>query len=201
MNYNDIYLKSKNTWGDAPSKLMILASREIPKESNVLDLGSAQGRDALFLQSLCHNVVAIDKSEVACNQLKEFVAEKNIKNIAVYCMDVSEFEIEKNKFSIINIQNTLQFLEKDKSLKILKNIKENLVSGGIAVVSLFTIDDESFKNKNKGIRSHFDKQELLRQFDGFEIISYLETMVPDKGHPGFEEPHLHGIAKIVARKK
>lgn len=154
----------------------------------------------MYLQSLGHNVVAVDKSEVSCTQLKEFIVKNNIENIRVECRDVSGFEIEKSKYAIINIQNTLQFLDKEESLRIIKNIKESLLVNGLAIVSLFTVEDDSFRNGNKGIKSHFGKQELLNEFRDFEIVYYLEARVPDRGHPGFEESHYHGVAKIVARK-
>jgi len=41
MNYDNVYSKSRNAWGNEPSELIKLTVSEIPQKSNILDLGSA----------------------------------------------------------------------------------------------------------------------------------------------------------------
>lgn len=200
MNYDEIYSKSKNVWGEKPNELLQLVVNDIPARSEILDLGSAQGKDALYLASLGFIVTAVDKSRTGHDQLEFIIKENKIQNIVAICEDISNFEIKKEKYFIINTQNTLHFLEKEKSLRIIEDIKNKLPKNGFAVISLFTTEDPSFLNESTSILSHLEKQELLRLFLDFEIVFYLETKFIDKGHAGQEEPHQHGVAKIIARK-
>jgi len=41
---------------------------------------------------------------------------------------------------------------------------------------------------------------LKNLFSDFEIIFYKEKIIDDQGHPGFEEPHQHAVARLVAKK-
>lgn len=200
MNYNETYLKSKNAWGNKPNEMLESIIGDIPQGSNILDLGSAQGKDSLYLASLGFNITAVEKSEIANSQFDNVIKENNIANIVTVCEDISSFEIESEKYFVINIQNVLHFLEKEKSLAVINSVKNALPKNGMVLISAFTTDNTSFEAKSTSIKSHFEKQELLKLFVDFEIIFYLETKLFDKGHGGHEKPHYHGMVKIIAKK-
>jgi len=200
MDYNNTYKNSNNAWGAEPNRLLQMIIDDIPKNTDILDLGSAQGRDALYLASNNFNVTAVEKSEIGHNQLVKAITENNVSNINPINSDIYDFDIVKDKYLLINIQNALQFLPKEKSLALINNIKIRLKSGGIITISAFTVDDPSFKNTDQKIKSHFDKQELLKLFADFQIIYYFEKKILDKGHASAPEPHFHGTVKIIAKK-
>ncbi|MFH1233977.1 MAG: methyltransferase domain-containing protein [Patescibacteria group bacterium] len=200
MDYNDTYLKSKNAWGGEPNKLLQMIIDDIPAGSNVLDLGSAQGRDSLYLASFGHNIVAVEKSEAGYSQLVDAINENKITNIVSINKDVSEFDIEKNKYFLINLQNVLQFLSKEDSRALLRKAKDSLPINGLIAVSAFTTEDPSFENSDPKIKSYFENNELLELFSDFQIIYYFEKKILDKGHASMPEPHYHGMVKIIAKK-
>lgn len=200
MNYNNIYSNSKNAWGSEPNKLLQMIIDDIPANSHVLDLGSAQGRDALYLASLGHIVTAVEKSEVGHQQLRQVISNHNTTNITALNEDIVDFEINDNMFLLISLQNSLQFLQKEISLKLIEKIKNKLSQKGFVSISSFTVDDPSYLNPNTKIKSHFNKQELLNIFSDFQIIYYFEKKVLDKGHAGQPEPHYHGMVKLIAQK-
>jgi len=200
MNYNDTYSKSKNAWGEKPSELLQIIIDDLPVNSNVLDIGSAQGRDSLYLASFGHHVTAIEKSEVGHSQLVQTIAENKIVNINPINDDILNFEIEKNKYFLISLQNILQFLPKEKSLELVREIKSKIVLDGLIAISAFTINDTSYKKSGQKILSYFKKQELLKLFADFHIIYYFEKMIFDKGHASTPMPHYHHLARIIAKK-
>ncbi len=198
-DYNKIYSAGGIAADNKPSQILSLVWKNFLPGSKVLDLGCGQGSDALFLVKNNFLVTAIDSSDVAINQIKIKKDEFKLDNLELICGDISDFDIKKNKYQVIICRNVLNFLDKDKALKILNNLQNNIQKGSYIIVEIFTKNDPSFVSDNK-FASYFEEQELLNIFSGYKIFYYLENIILDSGHPGFSNPHKHGVARIIAQK-
>jgi tellurite methyltransferase len=204
MNYNTIY-QNKNVWGIEPNKLLlkIFSLEKFEKTGEYfLDLGCGQGRDSLFMAEKGFNIVAVDISNEGIKKIEEYLTQhENLKNrVKLICQDINSFNIEENKYKIINAFNSLQFLTKQGALDIIKKVKNGLITNGYIVISGFTTNDPSYQktiNQNKGF---FEPIELKNLFANFKIIFYEEKILDDIGHPGFPAPHQHGVVKMIAQK-
>jgi SAM-dependent methyltransferase len=189
-----------NDFCEEPSDLLEMIVEDLPANSNILDIGSAEGLDALFLASLGHQITAVERSEAEHNQLLKTIAEKKITNIKPINDDILNFAIENDKYFLISLQNILQFLPKEKNLKLVREIKKKLPNDGLVAISAFTVDDVSYKLSGRDIQSYFDRQELLKLFSDFHIIYFFEKIVFDPGHASTPMPHYHGVTRIIAKK-
>lgn len=196
MNYNNLYKQHQKVWGQGPNKLLQMVWKKAEPGSCFLDLGCGQGRDSLFMAKQGFQVTAVDKSIEGINNLKQLAKENNFEKIQVICQDIKDFEIEKDKYSIINVFNASQFLKKEDALKIIKALKENLKINGFIIIEGFTAKDPLFKEG----RGFFKPKELQNLFSDFKIILYKEAIIDDAGHPGFEQPHQHGVVRLIAKK-
>ena len=182
MSYNNLYQQDKNVWEQNPNKLLKLIWQKV-KPGVFLDLGSGQGRDALFMTRQGFKVIAVDSSEVVIKQIQKIIKQNNLKNIQAIRADVLDFKIEENKYDIINGNNVLQFLPKDKALALIKDIQQKIKPDGFIILSSFTTDDPSYQlSPEKRFASYFKPQEMLKLFHDFKIIYYLEDIILDKGH-------------------
>lgn len=197
--YNKIYSSSNVSEDIKPSQTISLVWKNFLSGGSVLDLGCGQGYDSLFLAKNNFLVTAIDSSEVAINQIKIKKDELCFDNLELICGDISDFEIVRNKYDVIICRNVLNFLDKKIALELINNIKNNSKIGTYIVIDVFTKNDPSFSSGNKFV-CYFEEQELLKIFSGFKVIYYLENIILDHGHPGFETPHKHGVSKIIVQK-
>lgn len=197
--YNKIYSFSNISEDLKPSQILNLIWKSFLPNSSILDLGCGQGADSLFLVKNNFSVTAIDSSDVAIHQMKVKKDEFGLDNLKLICEDIQDFNIEKDRYQVIICRNILNFLSKDKAIEIIKNLQNNIQKGGYIIIEVFTKNDPSFLSDNKFI-SYFEEQELLSIFSDYKIIYYLENTVLDPGHPGFLNPHKHGVAKIIAQK-
>lgn len=200
----------KNT---KPAPLVERFAKDI-KIGPVLDIGCGDGRDAVFLARKGFEVTAIDVRQKTIDTARELA--KNSDAVVNFLLkDVREYAFPKNHYQAIITLNSLFFLGKKDFYAAIDNIKKSLTGGGIAIVSSFTVNDSMFdkirmENEEVGEREfkssggHFwyflDHDELLRLFDGFEILFHKETLTQDPGHPGWPEPHTHAVARIVIKK-
>ena len=197
MKYNKIYKNNSNVWGDDPNKLLQRIYSQVDAGSEFLDLGCGQGRDTLFMLKNGFKVTAVDNSREGIKKIKESVkVEKlSISDINLLCKNIKIFKIEKNKYTIINAFNSLQFLFKKDALKLIKEIKKAIKKEGYIIISGFTAKTAAIDS-----RCFFKPQELKKIFSDFNIISYEEKMILDKGHPGKPKPHKHNVVKMIAQK-
>ncbi|MDD3998837.1 MAG: methyltransferase domain-containing protein [Candidatus Shapirobacteria bacterium] len=194
--YNKTYSVNKNI---KPSQILSLIWKNFLSNSKIIDLGCGQGNDSLFLVKNGFLVTAIDSSSVAINQMKVKKDELKLNNLELICDDITNFNIEKDKYQVIICRNVLNFLDKNKALEILNDFKDNIQKDSYIIIEVFTKNDPSFISNNKFV-SYFDEQELLNLFSDYEIIYYLENIILDPGHFGFSSPHKHGVARIIAQK-
>lgn len=198
----------------APSVKKIFNQTEI---GEALDIGCGKGDDALFLAEKRFNVTAIDINSNAIKNLEER-AKKSGVHVNTAHLDLRNFQLEENRYSIIIAINSLFFLSHDEFADAVERIKNSAKPGGIIIITSFTVQDpmfdkmsksadffkknnRTFENK-KGDKWYFlELNELKTYFeDRFEVLFFNEEIVQDKGHYGAPEPHQHAIARIVAKK-
>jgi len=122
-----IYQNSKKESREEPKHLLKMIWEKVKPSSQFLDLGCGDGRDALFMAYKGFNVTALDKSAPNIQKLQKTASENNLNNQITFIQkDVRVFLIEKNKYSIINVSNLLQFLTKKESLAIVSEAKSKL---------------------------------------------------------------------------
>lgn len=201
MNYN-IYKKDNNSCENKPNNLLQKIYNKIDASGNFLDLGCGQGRDSLFILGKGFNVTMVDKSEEEIKRIKEYIQKNNLpKNkINLHCQDIGNYNIKDNKFDIINAFNSLQFLPKKESLRLIDKIKKSLKNKGYVIISSFTVNDPLYEKTTNDSRCFFESQELRKLFSDFNIIFYKEEVIEENGHPGYPEPHHHHLVRLIAQK-
>jgi len=103
--------------------------RDYPTKGRVLDLGSGQGRDALFLASLGYEVTAADCSKVGVDQMMAHAQELNLKLNGVVG-DVFELELG-GQFDVILFDMILHGFEEEQQVQLLKKYAELLNKNGV----------------------------------------------------------------------
>lgn len=196
-DFNKIYSGDKNAWGMEVSPILINALKYI-KRGLVLDIGCGQGKETIYLANKGFDVVALDSSSVAIDQIKEIIKKNKLKNIRAVNSDIIDFEIKKNAYDLILCFNVLYFLEKSTARRIVKKIQEGMKKGGIIAMSLFTVHD-TFYNEQKKHRFYVETNEVRGLFENFEILDYFEGIINEPRHASYPDPHTHGVVKIVAK--
>lgn len=177
----------------------------------VLDLGIGQGMNSIPLAELGFNVTGVDYS-TKCLE----ICKNNCSKLNLIHSDIRTFNIEKDKYDLIQSRFVLHFFHKQDSYEILKNIRNNIKIGGIVYLYVFSLDDPKFKkylnstefdNLENNIFHHktsdtyvsfFSKNEILDLFKEFETICISDEYRLGSNLCG--ETNYSGYIKYICKK-
>ena len=161
----------------------ITAFLKLKPSTHILDLACGKGRHSVFLNSLGYKVTGADLSEnnilfansFANNQLR-FVKHDMRDPI------INKYDAIFNLFTSFGY-----FVDEDEDIKVLKNIKNGLKEGGIAVVDFLNVYDA----KKNLVRNEVKSIEgidffINRKIENGFIIKEIEFTIKGEHHSYFE---------------
>lgn len=112
------------------------------KKFNIVELGSGNGRDAIFFAYNGHNVTAIDQSTKVLNIQKQNLDNKFTINLQSKEQDfVKEDYSRYKKIDMFYSRFTIHSISKNDELELLPKVYENLDRAGLFCVEVRTIND------------------------------------------------------------
>ncbi|MDO9180804.1 MAG: hypothetical protein Q7U04_00280, partial [Bacteriovorax sp.] len=75
--WNDRYKSEEFFYGEAPNDFLKQVASSIPPKSKILCLAEGEGRNAVYLAILGHEVTAVDQSVVGLEKLQSLALQKN----------------------------------------------------------------------------------------------------------------------------
>ena len=207
------YAEKECVWGLSPDPLLV-TNKEIPV-GEALDLGSGEGRNALFLAENGFRVTGIDMSSRAIMKFLDIANERKLR-VEGLVMDIRNFEFRPSAYNLIVASHILHFFGKKEVNELVSKIIRSLVPGGYVYIVDFTVSDPSYKVAKKRLKqteentfyspklsSHvhfFSHNEMKKMFDGFEMKAYKEEVTLSPGH-GEIGPHKHEVVLLFAKKR
>jgi tellurite methyltransferase len=167
----------------------------------VLDLGSGDGRNSLFLAGKGFEVTAVDIVPAAIANLNRYAARAGLdKKLTGVVGDIASFAFEGPYDNIISTF-TLHFLPAEAFAPVLDRIMQSTRVGGVNVIEDFTRDGPMYK---PGVEGHWlESGELRRLYEehGWRVLHYEERFVTSRATDEQGNQVQQGAATVVARKE
>ena len=168
----------------------------LPPQSRVLDLGSGEGRNALFLAAAGHHVSAVDISAAALSKLKQRAVQENLR-IRVTQQDLCHDEIE-GEYELIIAHGCLHLLPPPCRDRVLSDIKAHTREGGYNVVVVFTDEVDPPADLRPWMVGLFKPGEIFTSYAGW-LMKEQQSYILEDEHPGGIH-HRHAVNKLVAQR-
>jgi tellurite methyltransferase len=158
----------------------------IKNDLNIIELGSGNGRDAIYFACHQHNVVAIDQSTSAINIKIESLKDEHALYLHPKELDfVNEDYSNYESIDVFYSRFTIHAIDKNEEAILLPNVYTGLNDGGLFCIEVRTTKDPIFgKGENCGdntfITDHrrrfIDSQVFIKQCLalGFKILYFTE---------------------------
>lgn len=149
--------------------LGVLAERTVQPNTCCYDLGCSLGASTLAIRQNIHHpncsIIAVDNSEAMIERCQQVMAlEGSATPVSVQLADI--LDIDFQPCSLVSLNLTLQFIDKDQRLPLLRNIANALTEGG----ALFLSEKVEFSDAHE----QQNLTELHHQFKKHQGYSDLE---------------------------
>lgn len=132
--WNERYSQPGFAYGSEPNEFLASVAGLIPV-GRVLSLGEGEGRNAAYLASLGHQVVAVDQSDVGLAKACRLAAERSL-TIETVCADLETYPIEPGGWS--GIISIFCHLPRRIRANLYSTVVRGLRPGGIFVLEAYT---------------------------------------------------------------
>ena len=161
-NFDDHIDKSVSNYREITDLIKLLSTYFITDKSNVYDLGCSTGRLTKELSQENPEASFIGY-DISSNMIEDY----HSKNLSFYLRDVNDPEIKFYNTNLILSIFTLQFIELEKRVTLLKKIYDSLNRGGAFIVTEKIFLDSGFL-QDVFIFTHYDQKQ--RTFQPKEIL-------------------------------
>lgn len=184
-------------YGTKPNDFLASQSQKLNPNSNILCLAEGEGRNAVSLAKLGHNVLGVDSSSVGLEKAKN-LAEKEGVNIDVQVADLKDFDIGIEAWdAVVSIFAHLPpALRKDVHQRVVKGLKR----GGVLILEAYTPKQLEYKTGGPPIAEMMMcLDDLMDEFEGLDLefgIEQEREVIEGKYHTGKAY-----TVQVFARKK
>lgn len=179
--WDDQYGGDEFVDGAQPNQFIKEQATLIPPNSEVIEVGAGEGRNAVYLAELGHTVTAIDSSAAGLGKLKSLAAERAV-SIRLIHQDILTWDTEQQWDAAI-----MTFLQPptDDRPQLYKQLRRILRPGGF-LISLFFRPEQVEEDYASGGPDNADRmvttEELEEQFTEGKILRCEEAeVVLDEG--------------------
>jgi tRNA (cmo5U34)-methyltransferase len=145
--FDDMVSRSVPFYDEIHRILLDIVDRACPELKRVYDLGCSTGTTIsiiskhLATRGIQPGFIGIDNSESMLVKCREKISSAGVSDCTLHCQNIEDTDIHDADLVIMNY--TLQFLDPENRLQMLKNIHNGLTEGGVFVLSeKIRVDDE-----------------------------------------------------------
>ena len=132
-DYEQFYRGNAHGLGEPTKEFVTFFDTYDQTKARVLDVGCGQGRDALFVARLGHNVKAVDHSPTGIRQLRSDAQAEDL-NVAAEVADIRGFEWG-GPFDVIIVDRTLHMLALEDRAQVLSRLLEATQAGSHLLIA------------------------------------------------------------------
>lgn len=132
-DYDALYREQRHALGEPTQAFVDFFKTYDQADAQVLDVGCGQGRDALFIARLGHQVTGVDVSPAGIEQL---VTDAKNENLAIsgVVADLHDYTPDTT-FDVVVIDRTLHMLDAEPRLDVLRRILPAVKPGGYVLIA------------------------------------------------------------------
>ncbi|MBK9990154.1 MAG: class I SAM-dependent methyltransferase [Verrucomicrobia bacterium] len=183
-------------FGTAPNDFLAEMAVQIPS-GPVLCIGEGEGRNAVHLATLGHDVTALDQSAVGLAKARQLAATRGVQ-IATQVADLETAVIEPGRWA--GIVSIFVHLPVDLRRKVYAGVVRGLMPGGVFILEAYTPAQLAFGSGGpKDVALLMTLSALREELAGLDLLVAREierAVIEGSGHTGRA-----AVVQVVARAR
>lgn len=162
-----------NRYGLNPAHSEVVEACKIIEPCNALDMGSSNGRNALYLSQLGFNVTAVDNNPSAIDILQKIVSDEGLTNIKAQVYDINNAGLGVD-YGFIACTVTLMFCDPARVDAVIVDMQEHTLANGYNLIVC------AMSTEEHPCPVHFPftlgSGQLREAYEEWELIKYNEDL-------------------------
>jgi len=207
------YSETNDYFGEQPTPILCDYHDQLDPTRPVLDIGTGQGRNAVFLARAGVAVDAVDPSAVAIELVADRAAQEGLPVRCTQC-GIEDFKPDVASYGGVLCFGLIQILPWESIAMLLANIDRWTTPGSLVFLTAWTKQDpsyarctarwqaigrHSFDNGEGVVRTYLEENQILDLFPGYAVVHHWEGLGPAHRH-GDGPLERHGHIDAVLRK-
>lgn len=197
--YDDMYNNAEYYWGIEPSSLaeQIVTLRADNDATSLLDIGSGEGRDAVYF---ANNKFCVDALEISAPGIEKIKKLSLTSNSAINTIHADMLGYQLTGFyDVIYSCGSLQFIPPEKRLELFTHYKQHTSPNGLNAHLVFVEKPFIALAPDWQVNEYFYKSgELADYYADWEILYYDEQILSCNS---MNIPHEHAVCSIIAKNR
>ena len=167
--WNEKFSREGYLYGKKPNAFLVKQSALLSPKSNILMLGEGEGRTAVYMASLGHNVTALDASDVGLEKCRTLAEEMKVEVTIIH----ADLDVWKSETSYDGVMTSFLHLMEPLRSKAFSASLESLKVGGYFIGEFFALEQlsrDSGGPKMPELLYTLDSVTKIFKRDGFKVI-------------------------------
>ena len=194
--WNPRFAGEQYAYGSAPNDFLKAQASRLAAGSRVLSLGEGEGRNAIHLASLGHDVTAVDAAHTGLIKLLQRAARESL-TVTATLADLADYAIPPGHWH--GIVSIFCHLPPALRRQVLRDCVSGLAPGGLFMLEGYTPRQLAFGTGGpKDVALLLEPEDIRTELDGLELLHFAEVqreVVEGSLHTG-----MAAVLQVVARK-
>jgi len=184
-------------YGEDANEFVQRASSLISKSSKVACFAEGEGRNAVYVATLGHNVTAFDISTVGLDKTKQ-LARKNDVIVKTVAKDLTKDHVEKEQFDAATM--IYGHVPKSEQPFFLKQVIDSVKPDGIVVLEVYSEEQRHYRTGGpNSLDMLYDPQHILQWIKPYKCLHFYYGEA--ERYEGVRHTGLGHIIQVVLQKK
>lgn len=184
-------------FGEQPNRFLEREASRLPSHARVLSVADGEGRNALYLASLGHQVTAFDISPVAVAKARALAEQRELQ-VDWHVSSADDWDWNGPRWDAV-VAVFVQFADPAMRRRMFAGMWKALEPGGLLLVQGYTPRQLEFRTGGPGKIEHLYTSELMRELlpeaEWLQLHEYEDELAEGSAHVGRS-----ALLDAVARK-
>src|SRR5690625_2837815 len=157
-------------YGERENEFINIKSNLIPEHAAVGCFAEGEGRNAVYLAKLGHDVTSFDQSTVGLEKTKTLAAQKNVE-VETVAIDLTKEKVKTNHFDAAIM--VFGHVPKNDQQFFMENMINSVKSGGYIIFEVYSKDQLGYQTGGpKSVDMLYDPADMLHWFKNYKCIHF-----------------------------
>lgn len=195
--WDESFSESEFVYGETANKFIQKMSNYIPKNSKISCFAEGEGRNAVYLATLGHEIVAYDQSTVGLEKAHALAAQHDV-TVETVAKDLTKDVVAREQYDgAIMVYGHVP--RKDQSFFIEQMI-DSVRPGGYVFFEVYSIDQLDYKTGGPGsVEMLYDPQDILKWIEPHDCLHFYYGEA--ERYEGNRHTGLGHVIQVALRKQ